>query len=77
MSTFLLLHLDIRCYNQDMHVSFCLYVYILQASSVYPLEIDCLLLLWSVLLMVITAYGLYCYNDILLSIDLLLRQRAV
>ena len=50
MSKTFLLFLDICCYNQDIDMSFCPYIYILQASSVYPLEIDCLLLLWSVLL---------------------------
>ena len=96
MSTSFLLFLDICCYNQDIDVSFCPYIYILQTSSVYPHRflaattsislIRCALigdrLSAAAISMlsnrrVITAYGLYCYNEILLAIDLLLPQRAV
>ena len=96
MSTSFLLFLDICCYDQDIDVSFCPYIYILQASSVYPHRllaattsislIPCALIgdspsaaaiPMSSNRRVITAYVLYCYNEILLAIDLLLRQRAV
>ena len=96
MLTTLLLYLDICCYNQDIDVSFCPYIYILQASSVYPHRllaattsislIRCALIgdrpsaaaiPMSSNRRVITAYVLYCYNEILSAIDLLLSQRAV
>ena len=96
MSTSFLLFLDICCYNQDIDVSFCPYIYILQPSSVYPHRLvaatTSMFLIRCALIgdrlsaaaismlsnrRVITAYGLYCYNEILLAIDLLLPQRAV